>query len=82
MAFELADVIEVAIESGAIGGAELAAHRRHFARDPVEDAAALSRRVLRSSAVPPAPNSMSKATRGSRIIGSGSFGDAQLIESV
>ena len=40
------------------------------------------RRAARSSGVPPAPNSMSKATRGSRIIGSGSFGDAQLIVSV
>ena len=40
------------------------------------------RRLARSSFDPPVPNSMSKATRGSRIIGSGSFGDAQLIESV
>ncbi len=39
-------------------------------------------RCLRSSADVPAPNSMSNATRGSRIIGSGSLGDAQLIVSV
>ena len=39
-------------------------------------------RAARASGVPPAPKSMSNATRGSRIIGSGSFGDAQLIESV
>ena len=42
----------------------------------------VTRRSARASGVPPAPNSMSKATRGSRIIGSGSFGDAQLIVSV
>ena len=42
----------------------------------------VARRSARSSGVLPAPNSISKATRGSRIIGSGSFGDAQLIESV
>ena len=41
-----------------------------------------ARRAARSSGVPPAPKSMSKATRGSRIMGSGSFGDAQLIVSV
>ena len=41
-----------------------------------------TRRASRSAAVAPAPNSMSNATRGSRIIGSGSFGDAQLIVSV
>jgi hypothetical protein len=41
-----------------------------------------SRRAALASGVPPAPNSMSKASRGSRIIGSGSFGDFQLIESV
>ncbi len=40
------------------------------------------RRNSRSAAVPPAPKSCSKATRGSRIIGSGSVGDAQLMESV
>ena len=39
-------------------------------------------RSARSSGLPPAPKSMSNATRGSRIIGSGSLGDAQLIESV
>ena len=37
---------------------------------------------LRSSGVAPTPNSWSKTTRGSRIIGSGSVGDAQLIVSV
>ena len=42
----------------------------------------VARRDARTSAVPPDPNSMSNATRGSRIIGSGSFGDAQPIESV
>ena len=42
----------------------------------------VSRREARSSGVLPEPNSMSKAMRGSRIIGSGSLGDAQLIESV
>jgi hypothetical protein len=42
----------------------------------------LTRRAARSSFDDPDPNSMSNATRGSRIIGSGSFGDAQLIESV
>ena len=40
------------------------------------------RRRARSSALPPAPNSMSKAVRGLRIIGSGVVGDDQLIESV
>jgi len=39
-------------------------------------------RALRSSLDVPAPKSISKATRGSRIIGSGSLGDAQLIVSV
>ena len=39
-------------------------------------------RMARSSGVPPAPKSCSNATRGSRIMGSGSVGDAQLIESV
>ncbi len=39
-------------------------------------------RAARSSFDDPEPNSRSNATRGSRIIGSGSFGDAQLIESV
>ena len=42
----------------------------------------VARRSARSSGVPPAPNSISKATRGSRIIGSGSLGDDQLMESV
>ena len=41
-----------------------------------------SRRSLRSAGVAPTPNSWSKMTRGSRTIGSGSSGDAQLIESV
>ena len=41
------------------------------------------RRLLaRSSGDPPTPNSFSNATRGSRMTGSGSVGDAQLIESV
>ena len=40
------------------------------------------RRAARSSAVPPAPKSWSKAMRGSRIIGSGSVGEAQLMVSV
>jgi hypothetical protein len=40
------------------------------------------RRSARSADDPPTPNSFSKATRGSRMTGSGSFGDAQLIESV
>jgi hypothetical protein len=39
-------------------------------------------RAVRSAAVPPAPKSMSNAWRGSRIMGSGSDGDAQLIMSV
>ena len=38
--------------------------------------------MARSSGVPPAPKIWSKATRGSRIIGSGSVGDAQEIVSV
>ena len=40
------------------------------------------RRAARSSNVPPTPNSFSNATRGSRMTGSGSVGDDQLIESV
>ncbi len=44
---------------------------------------ALVRRLrARSSGVEPAPKSISKATRGSRMRGSGSVGDAQLMESV
>ena len=82
-AFELVNVVEIAIEPRAIGRAELAAQAGHLARDPVEDAAGGFRGGRGDrSAVVPAPNSMSKATRGSRIIGSGSFGDAQLSESV
>jgi hypothetical protein len=37
---------------------------------------------MRSSLVPPTPNSFSNATRGSRMTGSGSVADAQLMESV
>ena len=44
--------------------------------------ASVFRRAARSSAVPPTPNSCSKATRGDRVTGSGSVGDAQLMESV
>ena len=44
--------------------------------------ASVFRRAARSSAVPPTPKSCSKATRGDRVTGSGSVGDAQLIESV
>ena len=40
------------------------------------------RRRARSSGVPPAPKSWSNATRGSRVMGSGSVGEAQLMESV
>jgi hypothetical protein len=40
------------------------------------------RRSARSCAVAPTPNSMSNTVRGSRTIGSGSSGAAQLIESV
>ena len=40
------------------------------------------RRAARASGVAPIPNNWSKTSRGSRIIGSGSVGDAQLIESV
>ena len=39
-------------------------------------------RTARSSLLPPAPKRRSNAARGSRIIGSGSVGDAQLIASV
>ena len=42
----------------------------------------VARRAARSSGVLPAPKSISNATRGSRIIGSGSLGDDQLIVSV
>ena len=41
-----------------------------------------ARRSRRSPGVAPTPNSWSNTTRGSRIIGSGSVGEAQLIESV
>jgi hypothetical protein len=40
------------------------------------------RRCARASGVAPIPNNWSNTSRGSRIIGSGSVGDAQLIESV
>ena len=39
-------------------------------------------RATRPSGVPPAPNNWSKTIRGSRVIGSGSVGDAQLMVSV
>ena len=42
----------------------------------------VARRDARSASLPPAPNRRSKATRGSRIMGSGSVGEAQLSESV
>jgi hypothetical protein len=38
--------------------------------------------AVRSSSVAPTPNNWSNTTRGSRIIGSGCVGDAQLIVSV
>ena len=40
------------------------------------------RLCARSAAVAPTPNSESNTARGSRIIGSGSLGEAQLIVSV
>ena len=43
---------------------------------------ALARRMARSSGVAPTPNSWSNARRGSRIIGSGWLGPAQLMVSV
>ena len=40
------------------------------------------RRCARAAGVAPTPNNWSNTTRGSRIIGSGCVGDAQLIVSV
>ena len=39
-------------------------------------------RAARSAGEPPVPNSSSNASRGSRVIGSGVVGDAQLIVSM
>ena len=64
-------------------GAELALEPETLADDPVEDALVrLATRRRDPALLPPAPNSCSNATRGSRIIGSGSVGRAQLIVSV
>jgi hypothetical protein len=75
-ALDLAHVVHVAIEA-AIAGAELMADALDSppiqSRMPCASAAGDA-----SSGLAPEPKSM-KATRGSRIIGSGSFGDAQLI---
>ncbi len=82
-ALDLAHVVEILVEALLVAGAELAAHVGHLGRRSSRGCCgATARRSARSSFELPEPNSMSKATRGSRIIGSGSFGEAQLIESV
>ena len=48
----------------------------------IDHARRLPMGAARSALFVPAPNSRSNATRGLRIIGSGSLGDAQLIVSV
>jgi hypothetical protein len=82
-AFDLADVVEVLVQALAVGGTELSLQlRQHLRGDPVEDApcrCAFARRARRRAAH---AEELSNATRGSRIIGSGSVGDAQLMESV
>ena len=64
-------------------GVELPIEVGHLPGDVVEHAAGrVAGATARSVGEPPAPNSWSNAMRGSRIIGSGSVGDAQLIMSV
>ena len=80
---DLAHVFEIALHALPVAGVEPAVEIGDLAGDVVEHAAPWrGGATARSSADPPAPNSWSNAMRGSRIIGSGSVGDAQLIMSV
>ena len=64
-------------------GPSVARDARHLARRPSRGCCGrCGGCAARCSGVAPTPNSCSNATRGSRIIGSGSVGDAQLMVSV